>query len=243
MSRILLDDLFFFLMIRRPPRSTRTDTRFPYTTLYRSRLLVEPGRGVVQVGLALIVERLPVLRRQPAGVVLAPARLLAGHVDAAEQAEDDPDEDKAIFAHLFQHKDAQAVRRRDQRDDHMGELEDADLSAEIVPVELGGEEPGEHQGDSDGQRQPQAEPGRQAIGMLQPQRGLRRCAAGTAGPGSAEIAGVRHAALKSPRCRPGLIAAPLCQLCGKTQSSARRRRLLTSAREEEHTAALQSPKR
>src|SRR3546814_12223735 len=28
---------FFFLMIRRPPRSTRTDTRFPYTTLFRSQ--------------------------------------------------------------------------------------------------------------------------------------------------------------------------------------------------------------
>src|SRR3546814_960028 len=27
---------FFCLMIRRPPRSTRTDTRFPYTTLFRS---------------------------------------------------------------------------------------------------------------------------------------------------------------------------------------------------------------
>src|SRR3546814_20360825 len=27
---------FFFLMIRRPPRSTRTDTLFPYTTLFRS---------------------------------------------------------------------------------------------------------------------------------------------------------------------------------------------------------------
>src|SRR3546814_1932302 len=30
--------LFFFLMIRRPPRSTRTDTLFPYTTLFRSPL-------------------------------------------------------------------------------------------------------------------------------------------------------------------------------------------------------------
>src|SRR3546814_10312334 len=28
--------VFFFLMIRRPPRSTRTDTLFPYTTLFRS---------------------------------------------------------------------------------------------------------------------------------------------------------------------------------------------------------------
>src|SRR3546814_14120555 len=28
--------MFFFLMIRRPPRSTRTDTLFPDTTLFRS---------------------------------------------------------------------------------------------------------------------------------------------------------------------------------------------------------------
>src|SRR3546814_11634604 len=33
---------FFFLMIRRPPRSTRTDTLFPYTTLFRS-LPARPG--------------------------------------------------------------------------------------------------------------------------------------------------------------------------------------------------------
>src|SRR3546814_15322515 len=35
----------FFLMIRRPPRSTRTDTLFPYTTLFRSgfpQLLLQP---------------------------------------------------------------------------------------------------------------------------------------------------------------------------------------------------------
>src|SRR3546814_13797099 len=32
----LLVVLCFFLMIRRPPRSTRTDTLFPYTTLFRS---------------------------------------------------------------------------------------------------------------------------------------------------------------------------------------------------------------
>src|SRR3546814_14343629 len=41
----------FFLMIRRPPRSTRTDTLFPYTTLFRSagacqpRALVGPLRA------------------------------------------------------------------------------------------------------------------------------------------------------------------------------------------------------
>src|SRR3546814_12767865 len=34
---IWIDSYFFFLMIRRPPRSTRTDTLFPYTTLFRSQ--------------------------------------------------------------------------------------------------------------------------------------------------------------------------------------------------------------
>src|SRR3546814_15711674 len=29
--------VFFFLQLRRPPRSTRTDTLFPYTTLFRSK--------------------------------------------------------------------------------------------------------------------------------------------------------------------------------------------------------------
>src|SRR3546814_4374702 len=33
---IFCNVFFFFLMIRRPPRSTRTDTLFPYTTLFRS---------------------------------------------------------------------------------------------------------------------------------------------------------------------------------------------------------------
>src|SRR3546814_2491074 len=35
-------------MIRRPPRSTRTDTRFPYTTLFRS-LEVVLGEGSVRL--------------------------------------------------------------------------------------------------------------------------------------------------------------------------------------------------
>src|SRR3546814_8824706 len=35
--------VFFFLMILRPPRSTRTDTLFPYTTLFRS--LQSPRRA------------------------------------------------------------------------------------------------------------------------------------------------------------------------------------------------------
>src|SRR3546814_5438283 len=35
----------FFLMIRRPPRSTRTDTLFPYTTLFRSHRTLGLGRA------------------------------------------------------------------------------------------------------------------------------------------------------------------------------------------------------
>src|SRR3546814_1384045 len=37
-------------MIRRPPRSTRTDTLFPYTTLFRSQALriFEVGRGAAE---------------------------------------------------------------------------------------------------------------------------------------------------------------------------------------------------
>src|SRR3546814_2836013 len=44
-------------MIRRPPRSTRTDTLFPYTTLFRSRSparalhLLQPAIGVAHSGL------------------------------------------------------------------------------------------------------------------------------------------------------------------------------------------------
>src|SRR3546814_14432826 len=38
--------LFFFLMLRRPPRSTRTDTLFPYTTLFRSPEIAENGNTV-----------------------------------------------------------------------------------------------------------------------------------------------------------------------------------------------------
>src|SRR3546814_4987895 len=34
---VLISWFLFFLMIRRPPRSTLTDTLFPYTTLFRSR--------------------------------------------------------------------------------------------------------------------------------------------------------------------------------------------------------------
>src|SRR3546814_19681427 len=38
-------------MIRRPPRSTRTDTLFPYTTLFRSILTASHREGVAEEGI------------------------------------------------------------------------------------------------------------------------------------------------------------------------------------------------
>src|SRR3546814_17217475 len=43
-------------MIRRPPRSTRTDTLFPYTTLFRSEAPVEAGAPAGVAGDALLVD-------------------------------------------------------------------------------------------------------------------------------------------------------------------------------------------
>src|SRR3546814_14414124 len=46
---------FFFLMIRRPPRSTRTDTLFPYTTLFRSGEKVMRNNVVTIVTTATLI--------------------------------------------------------------------------------------------------------------------------------------------------------------------------------------------
>src|SRR3546814_201646 len=52
---------FFFLMIRRPPRSTRTDTLFPYTTLFRSEVfdLVEEAFDEITFFVEMGVEAAP----------------------------------------------------------------------------------------------------------------------------------------------------------------------------------------
>src|SRR3546814_4957167 len=60
-SDVVLCEFFFFFMIRRPPRSTRTDTLFPYTTLFRSPLrerLAEAGTFVVAA--ELVTSRGPI---------------------------------------------------------------------------------------------------------------------------------------------------------------------------------------
>src|SRR3546814_11156568 len=47
--------LFVFVMIRRPPRSTRTDTLFPYTTLFRSLIVTQ---GIHDRFVAGVTERI-----------------------------------------------------------------------------------------------------------------------------------------------------------------------------------------
>src|SRR3546814_1795439 len=65
---IIVGVSFFCLMIRRPPRSTRTDTLFPYTTLFRSkRSAVGPAqpprvRGGGHGGAAPLRRRKPLRR-------------------------------------------------------------------------------------------------------------------------------------------------------------------------------------
>src|SRR3546814_15561445 len=80
----------FFLMIRRPPRSTRTDTLFPYTTLFRSRDVSRddrlfPSRCRAHRRRASRVDRSRPARlaaRARRGVVAAPALLPDARRDA-----------------------------------------------------------------------------------------------------------------------------------------------------------------
>src|SRR3546814_14066497 len=57
----------FFLMILRPPRSTRTDTLFPYTTLFRSftlRQLKELGYSIDIATVSAVELGVPQLRKR-----------------------------------------------------------------------------------------------------------------------------------------------------------------------------------
>src|SRR3546814_12607781 len=52
---------FLFLMNRRPPRVTRTDTLFPYTTLFRSPALAAPAKGDAPVTEAELAAHIKIL--------------------------------------------------------------------------------------------------------------------------------------------------------------------------------------
>src|SRR3546814_4925650 len=63
-------------MLRRPPRSTRTDTLFPYTTLFRSSRLLVDGDGLHDLpGLHLDAHYLALERARPDRLLRARKRL------------------------------------------------------------------------------------------------------------------------------------------------------------------------
>src|SRR3546814_18400216 len=92
-------------MIRRPPRSTRTDTLFPYTTLFRS-----DGQGKGRLGDEDIAGNR--LERRAGGVV--PALVVAGH--------------HRPFAPIFQH-DLRGAEHMARRPEAHADIADPDLLA------------------------------------------------------------------------------------------------------------------
>src|SRR3546814_5561454 len=79
----------FFLMIRRPPRSTRTDTLFPSTTLFRSRqgVLREAGAAVARSGVQELAADAPVEADAAGDVVHVGADLLAEIGDLVDKGD------------------------------------------------------------------------------------------------------------------------------------------------------------
>src|SRR3546814_17181959 len=80
-------DFVFFFMIRRPPRSTRTDTLFPYTTLFRSMnswddIFVNPPVPTAASAVASVASSEHVARRIPPNV--AEPRRCGGIVKAGQ---------------------------------------------------------------------------------------------------------------------------------------------------------------
>src|SRR3546814_3874905 len=93
--------IFFILMIRRPPRSTRTDTLFPYTTLFRALdaapanelVAIRTYRAAMEAGDTALVDRaLGVLERS--GV--APQDSALWRLAGAVAAKDDKAATRAI---------------------------------------------------------------------------------------------------------------------------------------------------
>src|SRR3546814_1921620 len=94
-------------MIRRPPRSTRTDTLFPYTTLFRSEAHL-PGRPVEQPGAEPVLQRLNVV-----------AHHRHGHVEPPCRRREAP-----AFHHAAEHRQAcDPVHELDRSEEHTSELQ------------------------------------------------------------------------------------------------------------------------
>src|SRR3546814_19966019 len=73
---MLCCNFLFFLMIRRPPRSTRTDTLFPYTTLFRSSNAIVYAKDQRTIGIGagqmscVVSAKIAGLKAEEAGLVV-----------------------------------------------------------------------------------------------------------------------------------------------------------------------------
>src|SRR3546814_15490390 len=74
--------LIFFLMIRRPPRSTRTDTLFPYTTLFRSS---QTGMSVHLDIERLFAQKVDVFTNNPSTLVYSPEHIVGSISTRSEE--------------------------------------------------------------------------------------------------------------------------------------------------------------
>src|SRR3546814_20654520 len=91
-------------MIRRPPRSTRTDTLFPYTTLFRSKVVLELGGNAACIvddepGLDLdaVVERIVFGAYYKSGQSCIGVQRIFAHADVYERLRRKP---KAAVARM-----------------------------------------------------------------------------------------------------------------------------------------------
>src|SRR3546814_11350330 len=82
---MMIHRVFCFLMIRRPPRSTRTDTLFPYTTLFRSHRDVVLERGRAQFDVAHAPQRPFTVHAGPGTVRAVGTQFQVRHQDDAVQ--------------------------------------------------------------------------------------------------------------------------------------------------------------
>src|SRR3546814_14332440 len=94
--------MFLFLMIRRPPRSTRTDTLFPYTTLFRSAtghattVPLHAAREKLAVSGTQALRQNKVAERASDGFVARPAEDLLGRGVPVEHTVGTIDADQGI---------------------------------------------------------------------------------------------------------------------------------------------------
>src|SRR3546814_901686 len=130
-------------MIRRPPRSTRTDTLFPYTTLFRSDDLVQADGVAGGSAVAPAIQAGAVRRRELVDATRGQYRVEHGHAL--------PVRDRDRLAHGPGHPDPREVLVAAQFGEDDRDLRIADVRAEFlldVGRDLGrGESAGHHVAD------------------------------------------------------------------------------------------------